>query len=464
MLREEGDIPEKIDVLVLGAGMAGHCAALAAAEQGASVLLLEKSGQPGGSSAIAGGAFVFCGTDEQKAAGQNDSIEALKRDLLQSGKGKNNVELIDHFLETQLDTYNFLRDHGVKFQLHTVPEPAISRVHVTGTGKAISTLHMAVLAAPNIQFFSKSAGMRLQRSAETERIEGAHVMFGDREVYVEVRGGIVLATGGFSRSRELLAIYAPELENAVPHGGIANTGDGLMMASDLGSGHADLGYVSGSFGGGIRNYPNAEQKSDEIPPLLFSFLEGGIMVNKHGVRFVDEGQSYKALSSIGMEQPEGIGFQIFDHKLMQKSHEDTSVNNYKEALLAGYIQTADTLAELAVKMEIDPLVFQRTVELYNKGVADGIDREFNRRANLISIDQPPYYIAATGNTVTSTYGGITIDGDMSVLDWFGVPIEGLHAAGEVAGGFHGAGYYSASSLSSSATFGRSAGIQCCRDL
>lgn len=457
MLRETGEIPATTDVLVLGAGIAGHCAALAAAESGASVLFLEKSSQPGGSSAIAGGAFVFCGTDLQVAAGQRDSIDALRRDLLESGKSKNNPELLDAFLANQLETYDFLRNYGVKFQLYMPPAPTIARAHTTGTGRAVTSLHMAARAHKNIQYFSKSAAVRLRRSPGSDRVDAAVVYFGGRELEIVAQKGVILATGGFSRNRDLLQIYAPELVDAVKHGGIANTGDGLMMASDLGAGHADLGYVTGSFGGAICNYPNVVNSANEIPPLLFSFLEGGILVNKHGHRFVDEGQSYKALSNIGMTQPEGIGFQIFDHKLMQSSVDDTSVNNYKEGLIGGYIHAADTIAELASKMEIDPSALEATVARYNADVAANADSQFGRTSNLVSIDTAPYYIAASANALTSTYGGITIDAGMKVLDWFGAPIEGLYAAGEVVGGFHGAGYYSASSLSSAATFGRLAG-------
>lgn len=458
MLRETGDIPAETDVLVLGAGIAGHCAALSAAESGAKVLFLEKSSQPGGSSAIAGGAFVFSGTDLQSEAGQEDSIDALRCDLLESGKSKNKVELIEAFLAHQLETYNFLRSHGVKFQLYIPPEPAVARAHITGTGRAVTNLHMAARAHANIQYFSKSAGVRLRRSSEGGRVDGAFIFFGDREVAINVNNGVILATGGFSRNRDLLEIYAPELVDAVKHGGVGNTGDGLIMASDLGAGHADLGYVTGSFGGAICNYPNIVAKANEIPPLLFSFLDGGILVNKHGHRFVDEGQSYKALSSIGMSQPEGIGFQIFDQKLMENSIEDTTVNNYNEGLIGGYIQTADSIAELALKMGIDPAALEATVERYNTDVATNSDSQFGRTKNLILIDTAPYYIAASANALTSTYGGITTDACTKVLDWFGVPIKGLYAAGEVVGGFHGAGYYSASSLSSSATFGRLAGL------
>jgi fumarate reductase flavoprotein subunit len=184
---------------------------------------------------------------------------------------------------------------------------------------------------------------------------------------------------------------------------------------------------------------------------------GGILVNKIGVRFANEGQSYKKLSTVGMEQPEGIGFQIFDQKLMDRSGDDTSVNNFKEGLIGGYIQSANTIAELATKMTIDPAVLEATVERYNKDVNGGFDTQFGRTDTLVPIDTPPFYIAASANAITSTYGGITTNADMAVVDWFGQPIEGLFAAGEVVGGFHGGGYYSASSLSSSAAFGRRAG-------
>jgi fumarate reductase flavoprotein subunit len=437
--------------------MAGHCAALAAAEAGADVLLLEKASQPGGSSAMAGGAFVFTGTDLQKAAGQADSLEALRQDLLEAGQHKNNLALVDLFVQTQLETYEFLCDHGVKFQLLAAVPPSVSRMHATGTGRAITTLHMAARANPRIHFFTKSAAQRLRRSPETGRVDGAFVYYGDREVEIDVAGGVVLATGGFSRSRELLQIYAPELADAVKHGGIGNTGDGLIMATDLGAAHADLGYVAGSFGGGIRNYPNVVDTPNEVAPLIFAYLGGAIMVNKNGVRFANEGLGYKLLSNIGMAQPDGLGFQIFDEKLMAGSADDTSVNNYKEGLIGGYIQSAGSIAELAKLMGLDPTVLEATVERYNKDAENGVDTQFDRKTALMPIDQPPFYVAATANAITTTYGGIATDANMAVVDWFDEPIDGLFAAGEVVGGFHGAVYMSATALSKAAIFGRRAG-------
>jgi fumarate reductase flavoprotein subunit len=457
---EPRDLPTRCDVLVLGAGIAGHCAALAAAEAVADVLFLEKAAQPGGSSAMAGGIFLFTGTDLQKAAGEADSLQALRQDLLEAGGHRNNPELVDLFVQNQLATYEFLRDHGVKFQLAPSKPPAPARSHHTGTGRSTTALHEAALGNPRIRFFANAAGARLCRSPETGRVDGAVVTHNGREIKIDVSRAVVLASGGFSRSSKLLQAYAPELVDAVKHGGIANTGDGLIMATALGAGHADLGYVSGSFGGAIRNYPNVVHNDDEIPPLLFAFNSGAIIVNKNGVRFANEAQSYKVLSGICMTQPDGLGFQIFDEKVMGGSLAGTSVNNFKEALADGYIQTAGSIGELAKLMGIDPTALEATIARYNKDAVSGLDSQFGRRAAsgaLMRIDAPPYYIAATGNVITSTYGGLTANADMAVLDLFGEPIVGLFAAGELVGGFHGASYLSASALPKAAISGLRAG-------
>ena len=453
MMRETGEIPQSADVVILGAGIAGHCAALAAAEAGAQVLLLEKASQPGGSSAMAGGGFVFVGTDLQKQAGYDEDAEYLRKGLFETGKNRNNPVLVDAFVRNQHEAYAFLVQHGAKFKLGQIDRLILE----TGTGRIITNLHMAARAHPNIIFASKCAAMKLGRDPDSRRVTDVTVAFGDEIMTIAARQAVVLATGGFSRSRELLGVFAPELLDAVKHGGVANTGDGIMMACDLGAGLADLGYVSGSFGGAIRNYPHGVQGADEVPPLLFSFVAGGIMVNAEGKRFVNEGQTYKALGNAGMAQTGGIAFQIFDNKVLATAIEDSSVNNYQEGIVGGYIRTADTIADLAACMQLDPVALEQTIERYNADVRNGIDSEFGRTSNLLTVDTAPFCIAASANALTTTYGGITTNGDMAVVDWMGEPISGLFAAGEVVGGFHGAGYFSGTSLSSSSTFGMLAG-------
>lgn len=402
---------------------------------------------------MAGGGFVFAGTDLMLEADYDEGPDDLRARLFQSGQNMNNPALVNVFATHQLEAYEFLKRHGAKFKLS-----ALERcLHETGTGRVISNLYMAARAHPNIIFASKCAGMNLSRENGDGRVNELTVAFGDQIMSIEIRRAVVLATGGFSRSRELIGIFAPELLEAVKHGGVANTGDGIMMACGLGAGMADIGYVSGSFGGAIRNYPHGVQGADEVPPLLFSFVSGGIMVNAEGKRFVNEGQTYKALGNAGMAQTGRVAFQIFDAKVLGTAMADSSVNNYPEGIAGGYIRTADTIAELAQCMGLDPAALEQTIARYNEYVRNGVDADFGRTSNLVTIDTAPYCIAATTNALTTTYGGITANGDMAVVNWLGEPIPGLFAAGEVVGGFHGAGYSSGTSLSSSATFGMLAG-------
>ena len=181
------------------------------------------------------------------------------------------------------------------------------------------------------------------------------------------------------------------------------------------------------------------------------------MVNAEAKRFVNEGQTYKALGSAGMAQTGGVAFQIFDNKVLATAIEDSSVNNYQEGIAGGYIRMADTITDLAQLMGLDPEVLEQTIERYNADVRSGVDTEFGRTSKLMTVDAPPFCIAASANALTTTYGGIAANGKMEVVDWLGEPIAGLYAAGEVVGGFHGAGYFSGTSLSSSSTFGLLAG-------
>lgn len=456
-------IPSEVDVLVLGAGLAGHCAAIAAAEGGASVLLLEKAREHGGSSALAAGGFVFAATDLQKHAGVEDDPRALGEDLLKAGDRMNDPALVELFVARQLEAYEFLRDHGVEFTLNVkIPKGTIARVHAAGPGQAVNALHAAALATPSLAYLTNAAGRRLVRAGIDGRVQGAAIEHDGRTVTVHARRAVILATGGFSRNRELLATYAPELLAGFTHGGIANTGDGLIMATALGAKHRDLGYVAGTFGGAV-SYPDLPDRGAFMNhPLVFATAAGAILVNNQGERFADESLNYKAISAIGSKQPGGIALQIVDSAMLDRWSPNGGAQDggkAKREIVDNLMKKADTIEGLATLLDIDPERLQASVARYNADARTGLDRQFGRRTDrfdegpAMCIDKPPYYAIAVGNMITSTYGGLWVSPRMEVLDVFDQRIHGLLAAGELVGGFHGASYLSGSALSKAAVSG-----------
>lgn len=459
----QSNIPQEIDVLVMGAGLAGLCAAIAAAEAGLSVLLLEKAGQFGGSSALAAGGFTFAATDLQKQVGVEDDPRALGQDLLKAGNAMNDPALVDLFVARQLQAYEFLRDHGVKFTLNDkVPKGIVPRIHAAGPGQAVKALHAVAISTPGITLVTNAAGKRLIRAESGGRVVGALIQHAGQDISVRARRAVVLATGGFSRNRELLATYAPELLAGFTHGGLANTGDGLIMATALGAKHRDLGYVAGTFGGAV-TYPELPDRgAPKNHPLVFATAAGAILVNTRGERFADESLNYKAISALGSQQPDGIALQILDSAMLDRWTPNGGAQDggkAKREIVDGLMKKADSIRELAALLDIDADTLEATVARYNADARTGLDRQFGRRTDrydegpAMCIDKPPYYAIAVGNMVTSTYGGVCVNARMEVIDVFDQRIEGLLAAGELVGGFHGASYLSGSALSKAAVSG-----------
>ncbi|MBR1252317.1 FAD-dependent oxidoreductase [Bradyrhizobium sp. AUGA SZCCT0240] len=458
-------IQDLTDVLVCGGGLAGHCAALTAAEGGAEVLFVEKMESHGGSSLQAGGGFAFAGTDLQAARGIADGAEQLKRDLIEAGGGKSDPALVEAYVANQLETYEWLRSNGVEFSLGMSSTPgAVSRVHGTRQGAAVTALHQRVAREKRIRFAARAATKRLMTKGGT--VIGALLDIGGVPTEVETRRAVVLATGGFSRSPRLLETYAPGLSAAFRLGGTGNQGDGLLMASRVGAGQTDMGYIAATFGVAASRFPELGQGPDEDAVLLFAIYRGAIMVNRDGVRFADESANYKSLSGLCASQPDGIAFQIFDAKVMAQSAPSSSINDFEGAFKKGLILQAPDLDQLGQMIGIPRAKLRQAIIRYNRDLLEGgFDREFGRRAPaygsgapLSGIDTPPFYAFPCANAVTATYCGLTVNSRMEVLDVFGEQIPGLLAAGEILGGFHGRSYLSGSALAKAAISGRIAGL------
>lgn len=455
-MQEKKD-PSKFDVIVIGAGMAGHCAAIEAARQGGHVLLLEKTALYGGSTRMCGGAFAFAGTEVQKKNDIPDSAALLEEDLLKAGKYRNDAALVHVYAERQYEAYEWLQAMGLRFDKVSLSgSQSVPRNHSIDPVLVLETLHSQALAA-GVTYRANAGVERLLTAgdAQSREVVGVVLAGGER---IAAGGGVVIATGGFSRAADLVERFAPHLRTARPMGGLGNTGDGLRMAWALGADLIDMGYAKGTFGAPVgKPSPGRE---DDAPRLVSAMYRGAIVVNASGRRFVNESVSYKTIGDRCLEQPDALAFQVFDQQVMDQSSPLPTVADFRGALDTGLVQQADTLEKLASKLGIDMAGLLSTVARYNRA-CDGAEPDEQGRTSLSTgygkptrVAKGPFYGLACTTGLTSTYCGLHTDTDARVLDVYKQPIAGLYATGEVMGGFHGETYMSGSSLAKGCIFGR----------
>ena len=450
----ETELPERVGVLVLGSGLAGCAALLAAAEAGQYALMLEKTNDIGGSTVHSAGLSAFAGTDEQVAQGIADSVELLRKDLLETGQHVCDEALVDLYCQHQLETYRWLTGHGVRYgEVHAASGQSAPRSHPTDTTAMLVSLLRAA-GRLGARLMLETAAQRLVR--EGGRVVGVDVTTADgtRRVLADA---VIVATGGFSRNPELLARFAPQMEHALTAGGEGCRGDGLLMAWQLGAGVVDTPYIKGTYG----IYP--EPHPDEDGTGILAVYKGAIAVNRQGERFVDESLPYKVIGDASLAQPGATTYQVFDARVMAQSNDEVPIYEFAGRERAGMLVVGDTVAELEAQLPLPEGALVATVEDYNARIAerrtDAVGRSHLSGAvgTPFALVQPPFYAHPTGTVVLATYCGLTVDTRLRVLDVFGEPIERLYAAGEVIGGFHGGGYMTGTSIGKAGIFGRLAG-------
>lgn len=445
------------DVVVVGGGVAGHVAALAAVETGSDVILCEKQERTGGSSVLSGGFFAFAGTQLQQQKRVDDTPELFYGDLVKSGGGFAREPLLRAYADGQLEFYRWLERHGVTFAvLEHHSGQSVPRSHRTDMPAMVARLAELGHDSGRVKYRRGTQVRSIERTGAGGAVSGLVAEAGGHTLRLRARKGIVLCTGGFSRSREMLSIFAPDVAKALLHGGEGSTGDGLKMAWKLGAGFRDMGFIKSTFGTHV-------DTPSERHELLLAFYMGAIVVNTEGRRFADESISYKSLGDACLKQPGGRGFQVFDQGIMNKSQKGVPLHDLQEPLARGLLIQADSLEELADRCGINGEVLRATVAKYNADVEAGRDSQFGRDGlcnhvgMMIPIKQPPFYAYPSVCFVTTTYCGLAVNERAEVLDVDGDVLPGLYAAGEVTGGFHGADYLTGTALGKAAFFGRVAG-------
>lgn len=480
------------DVVVVGGGCAALCAALAALEGGARVIVLERAPRErrGGNSMFATGGFriVHHGTEDikkivpdltEEEIARTDfgeySVEQYFDDLGRVTQYQSDPELADTLIRNSTDTVRWLRDHGIRFlpnygrQAYNVGGRfkffggAVIFANGGGTGlmdaqyrnveKAGGTIHYGARATALVRDRNGVVGVRVDRSGSEEVIPGR---------------AVVLANGGFEANREWRARYlGPGWDMAKVRGTRYNTGDGIRMALEAGA--QPFGQWSGCHS--VAWGRNAGEFGDvEAPHVGFRHsYPFGIVVNQDGKRFLDEGADFRGYTyakygRIILQQPGSFAWQVFDAQVKHLLRDEYSLRGTAKV-------QADTLEQLVTRMQdVDAAGFLATVREYNAAVRRDVAFDPNvkdgRRTVGLTVDKtnwanpietPPFEAYAVGCGVTFTFGGVKIDSAARVLDIDDAPLAGLYAAGEMVGGIFYFNYPGATGLTSSAVFGRIAG-------
>ena len=450
------------DVAVVGGGLAGHCAALAAAEAGATVVVFEKQPEVGGSTVLSGGFFALAGTPLQRAQGIEDDPERLSRDLAEVGGPDVRPDLIAAYCDGQADLHDWLTARGAAFTaVELSAGQSVPRSHRCDVVALMAALAERLAGERTCTVLRATPARRLVVETVDGPVAGVLADGPDGPFEVRARGGVVLASGGFSRAPEMIRAFAPGQEGALLVGGAGNVGDGLRMACKLGAALRDMGEIRGTFGTHPTTGPDKHL-------ILLAFYLGAVIVDADGRRFVDESASYKQLGDACLRRPGRIAWQVFDAAVMRASEPGVPLFDLEPSLASGLLLQADTIDALAAKCGMPAAALADTLARYNAGVAAGRDPDFGRdglchhAGRMLPIAEPPFYAYPSTSVVLATYCGLDVDAAARVHDVFGDPIDGLFAAGEIMGGFHGRSYMTGSSLGKAAFFGRVAGRNAAR--
>ncbi len=460
------ELPQKwdheADVIIVGGGTAGLPASIIVAEAGQKATVLESRPQCGGSFGMVVGAFAIAGSDEQKAAGIEDSPDIFYEDLVNIAGA--DPKIARAFVDNQIDAYNMFKEEGFKWP-GIVPLPGHSRVRglgwLLGYGpKLVKTLENRA-GARGVEILFRHRATRLITHHETGRIIGLKVGVKGEVKNFKAKRAVILASGGFGRNLELIAEYAPHMVNCIPKMPVGHQGDGLKMALDVGAATKDIGAaVAGSWPVCIETHSRA----------IWALDWGGIMVNVDGKRFYMESSAegfYGRMTEAGIRQPGGAYWVIFDENIMGNIGriEGTSERNMEHVkdLERCKRYKADTIEELAKSAGIDAKGMRETIDKYNGDIDSvGYDTVFGRKfqmglARPIVKLTPPFYAVKCVTSTTSLKGGLKIDADCHVVNNYNEVIPGLYAAGEVAGGFWSKSYLLAVMTSGAVTQGIIAG-------
>ena len=488
------DSTVEADVVVVGAGGAGMTAAITAAGEGKSVVILESQSMVGGNSVRATGGMNAGKTvyqdenefgesagvektlktaaekyadnetitalaktvSEQWAAyqanptGYFDSVELMELDTMIGGKGINDPELVETLCANSADAIDWLDEHGIT--LHNVSSfggASVKRIHrpVNAEGKTVSVGSYMI---PLLQENCEKAGVKMMLDTTATEIltdangaaVGVKATGASGETVTVNAKAVVLASGGFGANLDMVVKYKPELKGFMTTNAPGIQGQGIEMAQAIGAATVDMDQ--------IQIHPTVEANT---AALITEGLrgDGAVLINAEGKRFIDEVGTRDVVSAAEIAQTGSYSWLVVDQAMVDAS---SVIQGY---IKKGYTVTGATYEELGKAMGVDAAAFAETMEKWNGYVEAKNDPDFGRTSFANPLNTAPYYAVKVTAGVHHTMGGLKINANTEVLNEKGEVIPGLFAAGEVTGGVHGANRLGGNAVADFTVFGRIAG-------
>lgn len=488
------DSTVEADVVVVGAGGAGMTAAITAAGEGKSVVILESQSMVGGNSVRATGGMNAGKTvyqdenefgesagvektlktaaekyadnetitalaktvSEQWAAyqanptGYFDSVELMELDTMIGGKGINDPELVETLCANSADAIDWLDEHGIT--LHNVSSfggASVKRIHrpVNAEGKTVSVGSYMI---PLLQENCEKAGVKMMLDTTATEIltdangaaVGVKATGASGETVTVNAKAVVLTTGGFGANLDMVVKYKPELKGFMTTNAAGIQGQGIEMAEAIGAATVDMDQ--------IQIHPTVEANT---AALITEGLrgDGAVLINAEGKRFIDEVGTRDVVSAAEIAQTGSYSWLVVDQAMVDAS---SVIQGY---IKKGYTVTGETYEELGKAMGVDAAAFAETMEKWNGYVEAKNDPDFGRTSFANPLNTAPYYAVKVTAGVHHTMGGLKINANTEVLNEKGEVIPGLFAAGEVTGGVHGANRLGGNAVADFTVFGRIAG-------
>jgi hypothetical protein len=452
-------VEETYDVVVVGAGGAGLVAAITAAETGAKVAVVEKLRVAAGNTLLSGAEYAAPANWLQKEKNIEDSPEALEADMLKGGDNEADPALVKVLAEQATAGAEWLRDDVkvewtdelMHFGGHTVTRSLVP-LGASGVEPMSKLLAKAKELGVTIIYDTTAKKLLVDDKGVVVGVEGENSR-GNGDTYtLHANKGVVLATGGFGSNIEMRKKYNPEMDEKYNStDSVADTGDGIVMAEEIGAELRDMSY--------IQTYPLCDVVSGGLLYVDDARLYGfSILVNAEGKRFVNELGRRDVLSKAILSQTGGVCYEVMDQsafeeaKIMENHGGEVAYLTANKGLVK-----ADTLEEAAKLMGVDPTQLVETVKQYNSYVDAQHDAEFERKAMNKKIENGPFYLIKATPAVHHTMGGVAINTEAQVLRPDGTVIPNLYAAGEVTGDIHGTNRLGSCALADLTVFGRIAG-------